>query len=131
MVDGRHRSRRRQSCRCCRHHRRGDDRRDYAKATQRRIVNDRRGCRYRRFRFDYANDFQIVAITPGLLAQAMTLAEKHALRGYDAVQLAAALTTQTRRQARRLPSLTLLSADADLNAAGMAEGLNIDNPNDH
>jgi len=39
---------------------------------------------------------------------------------------AAALDTQA-----RLPSLTLLSADVDLNAAALAEGLAVDDPNSH
>jgi hypothetical protein len=48
------------------------------------------------------------------------------LRGYDAVQLAAALEVHS-----HAPSLTLLSADAGLNAAGAAEGLAVDDPNNH
>ncbi len=83
------------------------------------------------FRYDYANEFWIVAITPQLLAMATSLAERHALRGYDAVQLAAALITQTRRQARKLSPLTLLSADLELNVAAAAEGLTTDDPNNH
>ena len=46
--------------------------------------------------------------------------------GYDAVQLAAALEVHS-----QIPSLTLLSADANLNAAGAAEGLLVDDPNRH
>ncbi|MGO9469479.1 MAG: hypothetical protein ACLQIB_44780 [Isosphaeraceae bacterium] len=48
------------------------------------------------------------------------------MRGYDAVQLAAALQVHS-----QIPSLTLLSADADLNAAAVAEGLSVDDPNNH
>jgi predicted nucleic acid-binding protein len=83
------------------------------------------------FRYDFANEFSVVAITPRIITEAMTLAERHGLRGYDAVQLASALVTQNRRQARGLPSLTFLSADVDLNAAGVTEGLNVDDPNTH
>ena len=61
----------------------------------------------------------------------MTVAEIHALRGYDAVQLAAALHTQGRRQARQLPALSLIAADKDLLTAGIAEGLATDDPNTH
>ncbi len=83
------------------------------------------------FRLDFADRFRVVEITPALVASAMTRAETHALRGYDAVQLAAALHTQERRRARGLADLSLITADADLLAAGSAEGLTTDDPNDH
>jgi predicted nucleic acid-binding protein len=83
------------------------------------------------FRHDYANEFGVVAIAPKLITLAMSTAEKHGLRGYDAMQLAAALLTHERRQASKLTPLTLLSADGELNAAAMAEGLTVDDPNAH
>ena len=43
------------------------------------------------FRQDFARQYQIVDLTPPLIAQAMALAETHALRGYDAVQCAVAV----------------------------------------
>jgi predicted nucleic acid-binding protein len=78
------------------------------------------------FAVDFANQYTIVEVTPGLVAHAATLARTHALRGYDAVQLAAALQVRV-----HLPSLTLVSADAELNAAALAEGLLVDDPNSH
>lgn len=84
-----------------------------------------------RFRHDYANELRIVAASPMIITYAMALAEKHGLRGYDAVQLAAALLTERRRRARKLSAITFLSADDDLNAAAAAEGLTTDNPNTH
>jgi predicted nucleic acid-binding protein len=83
------------------------------------------------FRFDLANQYQAVAVTPRLIAGAMSLAEKHGLRGYDAVQLAAALQLNAGRQARKASALILVSADADLNAAALAEGLRVEDPNLH
>ena len=83
------------------------------------------------FRADFAGPFRVVEVTQALVASAMTLAETHALRGYDAVQLAAALHTQARRQAGTLPALSLITADKDLLAAGAAEGLAVDDPNNH
>jgi predicted nucleic acid-binding protein len=83
------------------------------------------------FRHDYANEFGIVAITPKLITLAMSCAEKHGLRGYDAMQLAAALVAHERRQASKLPPLTLLSADGELNTAATAEGLVVEDPNAH
>ncbi len=85
----------------------------------------------KQFETDYANEFISVEITESLILEAARLAEKYALRGYDAVQLAAALETQAKRAARKLPSLILLSADTDLNDAAIAEGLTVDNPNNH
>lgn len=79
-----------------------------------------------RFRQDFAQDYRILEISPGLLRRASQLADTHALRGYDAVQLAGALDVQS-----RVPSLVLLSADRELNTAAMAEGLSVDDPNTH
>jgi predicted nucleic acid-binding protein len=82
-------------------------------------------------RADFASDYQVIEITTALVAQAEALAEKHALRGYDAVQLAAALQVSAAYVATRQPLVTLISGDLDLNAAGMAEGLIVDDPNTH
>lgn len=78
------------------------------------------------FQLDFARQYLIIEVSASLVDQAAVLARKHGLRGYDAVQLAAALEAQA-----RLPSLTLLSADAALNAAARAEGLAVDDPNSH
>jgi len=83
------------------------------------------------FQHDLTNNYFTVEITPSLLSEAMRLAVKHALRGYDAVQLAAALGANSERLSNSLPPLTLVSADTDLNDAAQVEGLNVENPNDH
>ncbi len=83
------------------------------------------------FEQDYLNEFRKVEISENLIIEAAKLAKKHALRGYDAVQLAAALETEKERIAAGLPPLTLLFADTDLNAAAVSEGLMVENPNDH
>ena len=59
----------------------------------------------------------------------MQVAQKHALRGYDAVQLAVALEVQTLSTSLRLSPIILVSADTELNATDLAEGLLIENPN--
>ncbi len=84
-----------------------------------------------RFRHDLANRYEIIEVTESLIDAAMRLAETHALRGYDAVQLAAALELQSARTAFALPPLTFVCADNRLNAVALAEGLMVDNPNDH
>ena len=76
-------------------------------------------------------EFSIVPLSTSLVNEAVSLARKYALRGYDAVQLAGALQTQAKRANAGLLPLTLLSADTDLNAAAVSEGLTVDNPNNH
>jgi predicted nucleic acid-binding protein len=83
------------------------------------------------FEQDYLNEFFKVEISENLIIEAANLAKKYALRGYDAVQLTAAIETQKERDALGLSPLTLLSADTDLNDAATAEGLMVDNPNNH
>jgi predicted nucleic acid-binding protein len=79
------------------------------------------------FRQEFARFYHIVAVTPRLLANAMNLAEKYALRGYDAVQLAAALRANVRLRV----ALLFVSADGALNNAASAEGLPVENPNNY
>lgn len=83
------------------------------------------------FRQDFANAYQILPVTPAVIARAMGIAERHALRGYDAVQLAAALELNAQRLAFGLPALVFVSSDAALNAAASAETLPTDDPNAH
>lgn len=83
------------------------------------------------FRTDLANEYQVVELTESVANQAMLMAEKHGLRGYDAVQLAAALELNARRTTAGLAALTLVSADKELNAAAVTEGLIVDDPNMH
>lgn len=61
----------------------------------------------------------------------MSLATKHALHGYDAIQLAAALEANDERVSNGFPPLTLVSANIELNNAAQAEGLAIENPNNY
>lgn len=74
-------------------------------------------------RADFASDYQVIEVTAALVTQAEVLAEKYALRGYDAVQLAAALQASAAYVAARQPVITLISSDLDLNAAAVIEGL--------
>jgi predicted nucleic acid-binding protein len=83
------------------------------------------------FQHDLGNHFRLVATNQRLLNQAMLLATRHRLRGYDAVQLAAAVESRRRIIALGLASLTFVSADSNLNAAATAEGFAVDNPNHH
>jgi predicted nucleic acid-binding protein len=81
------------------------------------------------FRLDWQQQYQIIEVTVRVSELAMNLAEKHGLRGYDSVHLAAALVIQEIRQTMSLPSLTFVSADDEQNQAAKNEGLLIENPN--
>ena len=54
------------------------------------------------------------------------ITDTHILRAYDAVQLAASLEIWSQD-----PSLALVSADRDLNAAAISEGRSVEDPNAH
>lgn len=61
----------------------------------------------------------------------MLLAKIHGLRGYDAVQLASALTANDERILIGASQLTFISADIELNTVASLEGLLVDHPNKH
>ena len=80
---------------------------------------------------DLAHHYRQVDITSRLITQAIQLAKTYALRGYDAIQLAAVLTVHVAREAQGLSRLTLVSADRELNGGALAEGVRVDDPNIH
>lgn len=82
-----------------------------------------------RFRRNFASRFVKSDITDALIGEAVRLSDIHALRGYDAVQLAAALEANRERILHGLSALILVSADTELNNAAQAEGLAVENPN--
>ena len=84
-----------------------------------------------RFRKHLAGRYLPSQITPALVSDAMKLANRHRLRAYDAVQLAAALDVYRDWSANRLGTFVFVSADRDLNAAAIAEGLTVEDPNLH
>jgi hypothetical protein len=83
------------------------------------------------FQFDFHNEYQQLALTDTVIAAAMRLAEVHRLRGYDAVQLAAAVELHVVRVAAGLQPLVFVSADLALHAAAAREELLVDDPNAH
>lgn len=83
------------------------------------------------FRAHLDAEYQVIEVTEAIANQAMLLAETHALRGYDAMQLAAALAVNAGYRAAGLPSITLLSSDKDLNTAASVEGLTVSDPNSY
>ena len=80
---------------------------------------------------DIANQSEIVWLSDLLIDEAVALAKIHGLRAYDAVQLSAALDTGRVISQIASTRLILVSADNELNAAALAEGLQIEDPNTH
>ena len=85
----------------------------------------------RRLRDDMANEFSVIEVTPSLVSLAAAFAEQHGLRAYDAVQLAAASQVDKQRAEFGLPRIILVTADIELIAAAIAEGLVAEDPNRH
>ncbi|MDQ3652769.1 MAG: type II toxin-antitoxin system VapC family toxin [Acidobacteriota bacterium] len=85
----------------------------------------------RRFRRDFASRYIDVELTALVIQLAMQLAEKHNLRGYDAAQLAVAVSINHRLLAKGVSGLTFVCADAELLNSAQAEGLLVENPNLH
>lgn len=88
------------------------------------------------FLADLRAEFRVVPVTDALLREAIRLAQRYSLRGYDAIQydaiqLAAGVETNRLRLSVGLPPFILVSADQELNAAARSEGLIVDDPNAH
>jgi predicted nucleic acid-binding protein len=78
------------------------------------------------FELDFAQQYLSISLSDALIDRAAALARTHGLRGYDAVQLAAALEVWS-----QIPTTVLVSADDVLNNAATGEGMAVDNPNSH
>jgi uncharacterized protein len=84
-----------------------------------------------RFQRDFRKRFIITNLTSQLVEDAMVIADKYELRGYDAVQLTSAIEANRLRIVNGLSPIIFISADNALNSAAQAEGLAIDNPNNY
>ena len=76
-------------------------------------------------------EYALVVVNRQVIDRAVTLTQNYRLRGYDAVQLAAALEANVALTAASLSPLTFIAADNDLLHAAASEGLATDNPNLH
>ncbi len=83
------------------------------------------------FQYDFQTRFKPIVISPTIVMEAMILAERHGLRGYDSVQLACAVTLNAGFISGSILPLIFISADTTLNRTAKAEGLIVDNPNNH
>jgi len=84
-----------------------------------------------RFKRDFAKRFVVVELSQQIVEQGILLAGDYGLRGYDTTQLAVALAIKNRLLKSGIISLTFISADNELNQTAQAEGLTVDNPNNH
>jgi predicted nucleic acid-binding protein len=80
---------------------------------------------------DVAYQYVLVDADEMLVDLAVDLTKRQKLRGYDAIQLATALTLNGLLTQASFPPLTFVCADEDLIRSAQGEGLATDNPNLH
>ena len=84
-----------------------------------------------RFQRHFTLRYQKITITDNIISSAMNYADKYELRGYDAVQPAAAIEIEKELKTVGASGLIFVSADNDLNVAAFATGLLVENPNNY
>ena len=77
------------------------------------------------------NVVELIGTSRRILGHASQLALRHPLRAYDAIHLATALWILSETLMLGMPAPIFVSADANLLAAAQAEGLAVENPNEH
>lgn len=75
--------------------------------------------------------YTIIGLTAQIIQVAEDLLENHALRAYDAIQLATAIESDQRLQTMGLSPLIFLSADKRLLSVATSVGLITDNPENY
>ena len=85
----------------------------------------------RLFDLHVTQEYLVIDIKPAVIDDAYRLTHRHQLRGYDAVQLAAALALNSHLASSGVPELILIANDAELLTAAKAEGLTTDDPGVH
>ena len=80
---------------------------------------------------DAATQYRVLGVDQRIVTLGVQLTSRQKLRGYDAVQLAVALTVNAAFTDPQLSPLTFVCADRDLLTAANNEGLLIENPNDY
>lgn len=86
------------------------------------------GALHEQFRHDLGHEYRTVQLGSGIVSKAMDFAEAHALRAYDAVQVAAAFELNRWRAAFGKSPVNFVSSDNELNKVAVALGLIVDNP---
>jgi hypothetical protein len=94
--------------------------------SRRKRMNDIAEDDYNQIFSDFLSDFEELfvrsEVTDSIVSRAIELTKTRTLRGYDAVQLATALTLSTEIEDKMI----FISADGDLNDAAKAEGLTVE-----
>jgi predicted nucleic acid-binding protein len=80
------------------------------------------------FALHLIRDYLVAAVEPAHITTACELIERHALRAYDAVQLAVAIAVRRKLLGASAEPFRFVSADADLTAAAKAEGMSVVEP---
>ena len=83
------------------------------------------------FALEAQQNLESIAVSDAILQSAHRLALRHPLRAYDAIHLATALELAERMLWAGLPAPIFVSADGNLLVAARAEGLVVENPNEH
>ena len=83
------------------------------------------------FALEAQQNLESIAVSADILQSAHRLALRHPLRAYDAIHLATALELAERMRWAGLPAPIFVSADGNLLVAARAEGLVVENPNEH
>ena len=83
------------------------------------------------FRMHCVRDYRLIAAVGNVIDSTSYILERHPLRALDAIHLSAALTVEQQLRANHLSPLVFLCADDRLLVAATAEGLTVDNPNNH
>ncbi len=78
--------------------------------------------------YDFMHQYLLVEVDTALVDLAVELTKRHKLRGYDAVQLASALTLDRLLSQARADRVVFIAADKALLEAAQEEGMNTDNP---
>ena len=85
----------------------------------------------RRLLLDLRSGYDVLGVNRAVARRAADLAQDHPLRAYDALHLATALFLNGELAKKHIPVCIFLSADENLLAAVVAEGLATENPNEH
>jgi predicted nucleic acid-binding protein len=85
----------------------------------------------RRLLFDLRSRYRVLGVNRAVVLHAIDLARDHPLRAYDAMHLATALFLNKELAGKHFQVCVFVSADANLLAAARAEGLAVEDPNEH
>lgn len=95
------------------------------------ITQEQRDRALSLFLQDCDTHFLLLLVDRQVIEQAVNLTQNHRLRGYDSVQLAAAMVAHRTLESESLSAPVFIASDNDLIAAARVEGLAADNPVDY